>query len=70
MDTEGATESVHINGLSMLSGLKLGECKSFFPVQGKNKLFVILRCLTSRVMGQVSSNLFHLLPVTAVLIST
>ena len=69
MDTEGATESVHINRLSMLSGLKLGECKSFFPMQGKNKLFVIMRCLMSRVMGQVSSNLFHLLPVT-VLIST
>ena len=29
MDTEGVTESVHINGPSMLSGLKLGECKSF-----------------------------------------
>lgn len=69
MDTEGVTESVHINGLSKLSGLKLGECKSFFPMQGKNKVFVILRCLMSRVMGQVSSNLLHLLPVT-VLIST
>ena len=69
MDTEGATESVHINRLSMLSRLKLGECKSFFPMQGKNKLFVIMRCLMSRVMGQVSSNLLHLLPVT-VLIST
>ena len=69
MDTEGATESVHINRLSMLSRLKLGECKSFFPMRGKNKLFVIMRCLMSRVMGQVSSNLLHLLPVT-VLIST
>ena len=69
MDTEGFTESVHINEQSMLSGLKLGECKSFFPMQGKNKLFVIMRCLMSRVMGQVSSNLLHLLPVT-VLIST
>lgn len=69
MDTEGATESVHINRLSMLSELKLGECKTFFPMQGKNKLFVIMRCLMSRVMGQVSSNLLHLLPVT-VLIST
>lgn len=60
MDTEGATESVHINRLSMLSGLKLGECKSFFPMQGKNKLFVIMGHGSSKFksFAFVASNCF------------
>ena len=59
MDTGGAKESVHINGLSMLlGGLKLGKMyDKFLSHARQNKLSIIMRFLMSRVMGQVSSNI-------------
>ena len=40
-DSEGAIESVHINGVSVLSGF-------YFPPEGQSKLAVIMRCRIKR----------------------
>ena len=43
-DTEGAIESVHINGVSLLSGLNLKKNARTFLPQRQSKLSVIMMC--------------------------
>ena len=43
-DTEGAIESVHINGVSLLSGLNLKKNVRTFLPQRQSKLSVIMMC--------------------------